>query len=68
MPSYMSISQAAECYSVSTKTIRRRIADGSLPAYRSGKLIRLRRDELDAHWASVQRIHLPSNRGPHAAR
>ena len=36
------IAEAAEILGISTRTIRRRIADGSLPAYRVGpQLIRL---------------------------
>jgi excisionase family DNA binding protein len=35
--------------SLSTKTIRRRISDGSIPAYRCGRRnIRIRLDELEA--------------------
>jgi len=43
-----SIGQAAEYAGVSTKTIRRRISDGSLTGYRMGqRLIRVDLDELD---------------------
>lgn len=43
-----SINQAAEYAGVSTKTIRRRIADSSLTGYRMGpRLIRVDLDELD---------------------
>ncbi len=43
------IAQAAERHFVSTKTIRRRISDGSLTAYRFGPhLIRLDPAEVDA--------------------
>lgn len=45
----VSIQQAAVRKDVSEKTIRRRIADGSLPAHRYGtRLIRIRRADLDA--------------------
>ena len=38
----VSLAEAAELAGVSTKTLRRRIADGILPAYRTGpRLIRL---------------------------
>lgn len=41
--------QAAEHLGVSIDTIRRRIRDGSLPAYRLGKrAIRIRATDLDA--------------------
>lgn len=46
---YVSIAQAADEYGVSTKTIRRRIADGSLTAHRlkNSRLIRIERSSLD---------------------
>ena len=34
LPVYLSIEEASEVMSLSTKTIRRRISDGSIPAYR----------------------------------
>ena len=44
----LTIAQAADELGVSVKTIRRRIADGSLPAHRLGpRLIRIRRIDLD---------------------
>jgi excisionase family DNA binding protein len=43
-----SINQAAEYAAVSTKTIRRRIADGTLTGYRMGsRIIRIDLDEID---------------------
>lgn len=49
LPVYLSIDDAAEMMSLSTKTIRRRISDGSIPAYRCGRRnIRIRLDELEA--------------------
>jgi len=48
-PQYMSISDAAARYGVHPKTIRRRIADGSLVGYRMGPhLIRLDAAEVEA--------------------
>ncbi len=48
-PQSESIAEAARRHHVSTKTIRRRIADGHLPAYRFGPhLIRLNPAEVDA--------------------
>lgn len=45
----VSIERAAEYASVSTKTIRRRIADGTLKGYRLGpRLLRVDLDELEA--------------------
>lgn len=46
---YVSISEAADRLSVSTKTVRRYIARGQLPAVRiAGHLIRIPTDALDA--------------------
>jgi excisionase family DNA binding protein len=36
-PTYLSITEAATVMSVSTKTIRRRISDGTIPAYHCGR-------------------------------
>ncbi len=44
----LSPSQAAELLGLSVRTIRRRIASGQLPAYRSGrKVIRIKTADLD---------------------
>ena len=49
LPVCLSIEEAAEVVSLSTKTIRPRISDGSIPAYRCGRRnIRIRLDELEA--------------------
>lgn len=37
LPVYLSLEQAAEVMSLSIKTIRRRIADGTIPAYQCGR-------------------------------
>ncbi len=45
---YVTVLGAADRIGVSTKTIRRKIADGSLPAYRLGtSIIRLRLDDVE---------------------
>ncbi|OLT20137.1 helix-turn-helix domain-containing protein [Ornithinimicrobium sp. CNJ-824] len=45
---FESLSQAAERTGLSTYTLRRRIADGRLPAYRSGsRIIRVDPDDVD---------------------
>ena len=45
---YLTLAEAAELMSVSVKTLRRRIADGTIPAYRCGRrVIRIRLDDLD---------------------
>lgn len=48
-PVYVSLEEAAEIMSLSTRTIRRRISDGTIPAYQCGRRpIRIRLDELEA--------------------
>lgn len=48
LPVYLSIEQAAELLSMSTKTIRRRISDGTIPAYQCGRRpIRIRLEDLE---------------------
>jgi excisionase family DNA binding protein len=47
-PQYLTLAEAADLMSVSVKTLRRRIADGTNPAYRCGRrVIRVRLDDLD---------------------
>jgi excisionase family DNA binding protein len=49
LPVYLSLEEAAEVMSLSTRTIRRRISDGTIPAYQCGRrAIRVRLDELEA--------------------
>jgi excisionase family DNA binding protein len=49
LPVYVSLEEAAEMMSLSTRTIRRRISDGTIPAYQCGRRsIRIRVDELEA--------------------
>jgi excisionase family DNA binding protein len=59
LPVYVSLEEAADIMSLSTRTIRRRISDGTIPAYQCGRRpIRIRLDELEA---ALRRI--PSARG-----
>ena len=45
---YVTLAEAAELMSVSVKTLRRRIADGTIPAYCCGRrVIRIRVEDLD---------------------
>jgi len=44
---YESLASAAARMGVSVKTVRRRIAEGILPAYRSGRILRLDPDDVD---------------------
>jgi excisionase family DNA binding protein len=58
LPIYVSLEEAAQIMSLSVKTIRRRIADGTIPAYQCGRrAIRIRLDDLEA---ALRRI--PSGR------
>lgn len=45
-PSLVALAVAAEAFGVSTKTLRRRIADGTVHGYRIGRLIRVDLQEL----------------------
>jgi excisionase family DNA binding protein len=42
----VSLAEAAEHFHVSVRTLRRRIADGTITGYRVGRLIRVDLDEL----------------------
>jgi excisionase family DNA binding protein len=45
---FISLSKAADTLGVSVRTLRRRVASGELPAYRSGRrIIRVRVDDLE---------------------
>ena len=49
LPVYLSLEEAVEVMSLSVKTIRRRIADGTIPAYQCGRRpIRIRLDDFEA--------------------
>lgn len=53
---YLSLADAADVIGQSVKTLRRRIAAGSLPAYRFGpRSIRVRLDELEG---TGRRMHV----------
>ena len=54
LPVYLSLEEAAEVMSLSVKTIRRRIADGTIPAYQCGRRpIRIRLDDLESALRSI---------------
>ena len=46
-PQFLTIGQVAEQWQVGQRTVRRWIAEGNLPAYRVGGLVRVRRGDLD---------------------
>lgn len=45
---YESVAAAAQRTGLSTRTLRRRVAEGKLPAYRCGRVLRLRPEDVDA--------------------
>ena len=47
-PRMITIAQAAEEWQVGERTLRRYIAQGRLRAYRMGRLLRLRPEDVDA--------------------
>lgn len=57
---YLSLQEVADRWGVSSKTVRRRIAEGKLPAYRSGRILRVRAADADQMlqpvnpWAAVK--------------
>lgn len=51
---YLSPAEVAEVLGVSVNTIKRRIYDGDLPAYRLGRQLRVKRADLDALLVPVQ--------------
>lgn len=57
---FESLSEAAERTGLSTWTLRRRIADGLLPAYRSGtRIIRVDPDDVDKLLTRIQTVRRP---------
>ena len=62
MRTYESLPTAAARIGVSVKTIRRRIAEGVLPVYRCGRILRLDPDDVDAmfsrypQWSTAPRV------------
>lgn len=49
----MTIEQVCEYLQLSDLTIRRRISDGSLPAYKWGRAVRIRKEDVDALFSPV---------------
>jgi excisionase family DNA binding protein len=45
----LTLDEAARRIGCSTRTLRRRIGDGSLPAFRDGGLVRVRDDDLERY-------------------
>jgi excisionase family DNA binding protein len=53
---YESLASAAARMGVSVKTVRRRIADGVLPVYRCGRIIRLDPSDVDGMFFRSPRL------------
>ncbi len=48
LPRYLTLADAAKVMSVSVKTVRRRIADGTIPAYQCGRTtLRIRLEDIE---------------------
>ena len=45
-PEYVTVREAAVIAGLSTKTVRRAVADGRIPGWRHGTSLRVRRDDL----------------------
>lgn len=54
-PRYLTLEQAAEELGVTAQTVRLWIDDGAFPGYQLGKVIRVRRDEVEA-WVERNRV------------
>jgi len=52
-PRWLSLQEAADHVGMSVKTLRRMISAGNLPAYRLGKAVRIKPEDLEA---TLQRI------------
>jgi excisionase family DNA binding protein len=54
----LTLEQAAEQLAVSTRTLRRWIASGAIPAFRHGRIVRVR--EIDLHRFISERMAMPA--------
>jgi excisionase family DNA binding protein len=55
LPRLLTIDEAAEVLSLSTKTIRRRIDAGEIPVHRPGRVIRIAENDLIAYIAQTRK-------------
>lgn len=61
LPVYLSLAEAADVMSLSVKTVRRRIADGTIPAYTCGRgVLRIRLDDLESAMHLVPTTRRPA--------
>lgn len=68
MQTHESLPTAAARIGVSVKTIRRRIAEGVLPVYRCGRILRLDPDDVDAMFSRYPQVPRVSARARTAQR
>ena len=55
---YESLPSAAARTGISVKTLRRRIADGVLPVYRCGRILRVDPDEVDGMFSRFPQLSM----------
>ncbi len=59
----LDIAAAAACLGVSVSTVRRLVRAGTLPAFRVGRQLRFRVEELDAYLEASRILpHMPTDR------
>lgn len=51
--SFLTTAEAVEFSNISARTLRRRVANGELRAYRSGRLIRYKQSDLEAMFTAT---------------
>lgn len=61
---YLTTAAAATVASVSEGTIRRWVRDGKIRGYRAGRVLRVRRDELDQMLATGRRSTVSNDESP----
>jgi excisionase family DNA binding protein len=52
---WLTVTELAERHNVSTKTVRRRIADGELHAHRLGRLLRVSEEDLALYESRIRK-------------
>jgi excisionase family DNA binding protein len=53
---YLSLQEAAALVGVNPRTLRRRIAEGALPAYRVGRLVRIKPDDVQRLFRKIPTV------------
>jgi excisionase family DNA binding protein len=55
LPMLLTVGEVAECLVLSTKTVYRRINDGTLPHHRVGRAVRIALEDLRSHMAACRK-------------